>query len=359
MHRWTLRFRWINLPRMSKTSIILLQFLLACSCDAKPPVDEPRIIARTWASSGTTYAETDSLAACRVGTQVRLFATSKHGHRLDVFDAANGKFITSVGTEGADKGQFRRPNGIVSANLKNDPSRPILFVVERDNARVQAIWPDTYKSAGIFGKGILTRPYGAAIAEEHDGLVLYVSDDRVPDHKCIRRFAIVESAGEISANYLGSLGDTSGEGAILKPESLVWDPVMKVLLICDEDKSRKNVKVYGSDGKFRGKLFAGGIVQGDPEGLVIADSSRGGFIILTDQRKDITIWHLFDRRSYQYLTSVTGKPAITNTDGICLFPQAFGPFKKGALFAVDNDADIHAFELDDFIRLAENSKKLP
>lgn len=317
----------------------------------------PQVIPQVWASSGTTYAETDSLAVCEMANgAVHLFATSKNGHRIDVFDAATGKFLEAFGSEGTQPGQFNRPNGIVTVRLPvadkdgAKATRSALLVIERDGARVQAFWADSLKPAGIFGSKELKKPYGGAVHERGDEVTVYITDAKAEDDACVFMYRLEAKGEEIVATLIRQFGDSGGAGRIRLPESVVVDEKMQRVLLCDEKQN--DVKVYTLDGKFTGTVFADGLVRRDPEGLVIVEHlGPAGVVILTDQREEISIWLVFDRRDYRLLAAFTGKPNIANTDGICVHPKPFGPFTGGALFAVHDDADIRAYDLADVAAL--------
>jgi 3-phytase len=343
-------------------SITLLAAVLAFAATDPPTSDaaDIRSVAQAWQSSGVAYANTDSLAACRMPDgSVRLFATAKEGNRIDAFDASTGKFVASLGSRGDQPGQFERPNGIVTAEFgasrklasRHPTSQAVLLVIERDNARVQAIWPTSLESAGIFGGDKLRRPYGGTVWSGPDGPVLYVTDTNVPPAETVKAFRLRTNGRSIEAEHVRTFGDADGPGAIRTAESIVVDPRRQRLLICDEEGRPPQVKEYTMDGKFTGRTFAAGLVQGDPEGIVVVDHGPKGFILLTDQRKAITIWHVFDRESFDHVCSFTGEPNIANTDGICLFTDPFKQFPTGALFAVHDDADIRAYSLGEVLGL--------
>lgn len=334
----------------------LLSIVFAATVTAAEPIELPQV----WASSGTRYDDTDSLAACPLADgRVRLFATSKKGHRIECFDAATGRFERALGKSGDGAGEFQRPNGIAAVDLaaadaKTDPkrSRWCILVVERDNARIQAIWPESLKSAGIFARGELTRPYGASVSYARDGTAtLFITETRVAPQQTVRAYRLALKEDEVSGRLLRSFGDADGPGRIETAESILVDDREGRLLVCDEGPKQKNVKVYGLDGRFTGQTFADGLIKGDPEGLVVLDSPGDGCVILTDQQPTISIWHLFDRKTLKHIAAFTGRPRIANTDGVCLYPHPFGPFKGGAFFAVHDDLDVRAYDAAEIGRL--------
>ena len=91
------------------------------------------MIAEAWVSADKASDELDSLAVWPTengGTW--LIATAKSSHSLVVYDAETGERLRTVGGPGKGPLQFSRPNGIAVLG-------DVLFVVERDNHRVQAL----------------------------------------------------------------------------------------------------------------------------------------------------------------------------------------------------------------------------
>lgn len=329
-------------------------------CAVESPSSELRLVSQRWASTGTSYAETDSLTACRLKSGVvRVFATAKDGDRIDIFDGSTGKFVGHHGKSGARVGEFRYPNGIVAVELgsrsptAHDAQRtPLILVIERDNHRVQAFHPDTLQPAGIFGEDVLTRPYGGAVSYRGDGAFLYVTDTDVPPEETVRVFRLRrDNQGQIQAQLVRTFGDKDGPGVVHEAESIVVDDKYERILLCDEHANERNVKVYTRDGEFTGRTFGGEHVTREPEGIAIVDTPTGGYIILTDQQKELTVWHLFDRKTYRHLAAFTGQPRVANTDGICVYQAPLRGFPAGAMFAVHDDADVRAYSLAEITML--------
>lgn len=332
---------------------------LACVVGAQTPLAE---IKQVWSMSGDPAAAVDSLAACRMpdGT-VRLFATAKKADRVDVFDAATGALLGRWGRSGSRVGEFRYPNGIVAVTVtpaaarETEPAaRRFVLVVERDNRRVQAFDAETMKPAGFFGSGELKRPYGAALSTQGNQVYLYVTQaGELPRGETVHVYRLQSTADGIQAEHVRAFGDQEGQGAIGEAESIVIDDDLGRVLLCDEVK--KDVKVYDLQGRFTGTVFGSGLIKGDPEGIVIWPRAPG-YIILTDQQKELTTWHAFDRRTFEHVLAFTGQPRIANTDGICLYGQPFGTFADGAFFAVHDDADVRAYTLGDLAERLPNAR---
>lgn len=350
---------------MSRQTVIAVAGLvsLAALCPWVASAQDPVPVDQAWASSGTTYADTDSLAAWVAPDGVaRVLATSKKGDRIDEFDAATGRFLRSFGRTGQGEGELRRPNGICTVELPGAGGTPrtAVLIVERDNARVQAVWADTLAPAGLGGGDVLKRPYGIAVGQREGQTLAYVTENDVRPEEMVRVFRVERVGERIEFRHVRNFGQREGVGAIGKPESIAVDDRLDRVLICDESPERKHVKVYASDGTFSGRTLGDGLIQGDPEGLVVLDAplraregGRRGIVLVTDQRPTVSIWHVFDRDTLEHIGAFTGRPTIANTDGICVLPRSFGRFDRGALFAVHDDAELRAYDLGAIYRALE------
>ena len=76
-------------------------------------------------------------------------------------------------------------------------------------------------------------------------------------------------------------------------------------------------------------------------------------LIVTDQQKAISVWHVYDRRTLAYRGAFTGTPTVANTDGICVHVTPFGPFTGGALFAVHDDLEVRAYDMAAVLKAVE------
>jgi len=332
---------------------------------------------------------TDSLAAFRATDgPVFVAATSKWGRRIDLFNANDGKFARSITHK-----DLVRPNGIAAASLpvRSSNSRTKTGKIEFDTAGIvsdESSSPTAAQSSlqlllvvdrdapGLFifeadtgallanSSDDLRNPYGIATTLEDDALLIFVTDVSRPPKEMVTRYRLTEQLQDDSSRAaavpsdgatnttlrlepLGTFGDTNA-GRIGTPESIVIDPARKRIYLCDEDRDARNVKVYDVEGNFTGTTFGDGIINGDPEGIVIvSDDVAGDFILVTDQTRRITAWHAFDAESLKLITSFTGAPRIANTDGICIYQETIPGFNDGGLFAVHDDADVRAYDLAD------------
>lgn len=281
-----------------------------------------------------------------------LFATSKEGHSVNIFDAANGAMIQRLGGLGVELGQFNRPNGIsVIDNL--------LLVVERDNRRVQVLRIPDYKPLATFGENELQKPYGLFVQPLEDGdYHVYVTDsyetadEQIPpdaqlNHR-VRRYLLEVDGPTADAELDLSFGATKGEGRLFVVESIFGDRIHNHLLIADElehDKKGRQVKVYDFDGNYTGESFGKGLFKFQVEGIALYQTSdTSGYWFVTDQSKTSNRFLVFDRETFAHLGTIEGERTL-NTDGIWISQTPLPRFPKGVFYACDNDKAIAAIDL--------------
>jgi 3-phytase len=312
--------------------------------------------------------EIDSLALWRDGKGGGLlYITAKKVDEIHICDAISGRLVATLGRTGKDLGKLARPNGIVVAEN-------LLFVIERDNHRVQVFELPMHKPLLTFGEDQLELPYGLTAFAVGEAISLYVTDDypvlgigpsdekenptvnspyppvtREGLVRRVKRFLVRRQGSQLSVSFLGAFGDTTPAGALHVVESIQADPKNDNLFICDE--TTRSVKVYDLDGRFKGKSIGGGVIDADPEGLALiedADAPSGGYLIVTDQGLQRTLFHLFSRDGARYYGAYTGDPVLANTDGIVFSPGDLGPFKGGALYAVHDDLRVQGYSWGSF-----------
>lgn len=285
-----------------------------------------------------------------------VIATAKATDKLVVYDGATGETLRNVGVRGTGEGQFMRPNGIAVVD-------DLLFVVERDNHRVQVLNLPDFSHALTFAAEDLVKPYGLWINKTGTGYEVYVTDaymagedeqgeDILPPFaeldKRVKRYAIERSDAGLSAKLVGSFGDTGEAGALRVVESIWGDPANNRLLIAEEDETYANeLKVYDLQGNYAGRTLGRDVFHAQSEGIMLKACADGsGWWITTEQGKGRTVFHLFDRNSLEHTGAVTGK-AVANTDGIWLHDAATQRFPQGALYAVHDDQGMVAFDWRD------------
>ncbi|HZH43655.1 MAG TPA: phytase [Lysobacter sp.] len=315
------------------------------------------MVAERYVSAAEPQDELDSLASWK-GPDGRnwLIVTAKSSHRLVVFDADTGRRLRTVGEEGKALGAFRRPNGVAV-------HRDRLFVVERDNRRVQVLALPEFRPLASFGEDELRSPYGIWLdATEPGELVAYVTDsfmygehyDELPPleemNQRVRRYRLrFEPDGRMHAGYAGAFGETDREQALRIVESLAGDPANDRLLIADEYRPASTLREYRFDGRATGRSLPPDSFAAEAEGVALWTCGDGGYWITVDQLAPYTHFHLFDRVTLAPVGSFTGR-STAHTDGIALNAQPSQAFPSGALFAVHDDKAIAAFDLAEIAR---------
>jgi 3-phytase len=314
------------------------------------------VVPEAFVTARTPDENVDSPAAWVASDgKVWLFATSKATGRLMLYDGESGADIRRVGSAGEGPGQFLRPNGIF---VHND----LLFVVERDNHRVQVFNLPDLKSLGTFGQNDLLQPYGLWVRELPSGSGIEVivtdaymageypnGDDIAPPlpelGKRMKRYIVDVGANAISARLLQSFGDTTSAGAIRIPESLWGDTTNNRLLIAEEDtRSGTAVREYDLAGQYRGRTIGIGLFKAQAEGITLWSCDDGsGYWIATDQYLDRSLFHIFDRKSLKHLGAFSGE-VVGNTDGIWLHAAPTTKFPNGVFYAVHDDQAVGAFD---------------
>jgi len=356
-------------PRLLTAALATL-LLAACAATAPPreappatpsAADAPRplIVAERYASDESPQDELDSLATWTTEDgRTWLIASAKSSHRLVVFDADSGERLRTVGSEGDGPGKFRRPNGVA---VHGDH----LFVVERDNHRVQVLSLPGFEVVGTFGESELRSPYGLWLTETEPGeLEVYITDsfmygkkfDQVPPFaeldQRVRRYRVqFDQAGRLVTQYVGSFGDTREASALRMVESIAGDPANDRLLIADEDRRHEStLREYSFSGRYTGRSLPQDSFGAEAEGVALwSCPNGGGYWIAVDQLAPLTVFHLFDRVTLAPRGSFRG--ALTaRTDGVALHAAATPSFPGGALFAVHDDKAVTAFDLRDVAR---------
>lgn len=290
-----------------------------------------------------------------------LIATGKESHQLVVFDGDSGEYRLSFGERGEGPGQFNRPNGIAVFG-------DLVFVVERDNHRVQVMRLPDFAPVAMIGQDVLRSPYGLWLDETAPGeLQLLVTDSFMADYRTetlppmheldqrVKRFGLrLPPMGGMEVHYQGHFGDTTEAGALRMVESIAGDPEHDRLLIAEEDlRVGTTLRVYDLAGSYKGVNLPRERFKAQAEGVALwACPDGSGYWITTDQARDLTIFHVFDRRELGYLGSFTGEDTAM-TDGIWLHATATRRFPYGALFAAHDDAGVAAFDWQDIARVLD------
>ena len=302
--------------------------------------------------------EIDSVAAWNTPDgDTWLIATGKETSQLVVYDGDTGAFMRTVGGRGDGPGQFNRPNGIaVYADL--------VFVVERDNQRVQVLRLPDFQPVAQFGRGELLNPYGLWLRETAPGeLELLVTDSFMADFRTelvppldqldgrVKRYRVQMEGDAPKATLLGQFGDTTPAGALRMVESIAGDPLHDRLLIAEEDtRVGTTLREYRMDGSYTGRDLPPDRFQAQAEGVALwACQDGSGYWITADQSADRTVFHLFDRVTLDFRGSFKGN-SVALTDGISLHSVATRRFPEGVLYAAHDDRGVGAFDWRDIAK---------
>jgi 3-phytase len=275
--------------------------------------------------------------------RVWVIATAKETDELLVYDGGNGQLIRRVGGTGQREGQLDRPNGIAVYQAR-------VYVIERDNHRVQVYSLPDFRSLGVFGGETLVLPYGIALGTaQNDSLHVYITDQaelagtpadslRILSNR-VRLYRVALKGDRVGSRLVSSFGDTQGEGRLTKVETLFADPAYDRLLIAEE--AERVIKIYSLDGRYQGQRIQGYFAT-EPEGIALFQCGRQGFWIATDQDEANNTFHVFDRASLRHLGAFSGR-TTRNTDGVALLQASTSQLPDGAFYAVHDDGSIGAF----------------
>lgn len=302
--------------------------------------------------------EIDSVATWTApGGEVWLIATGKQTHQLVVYDGDTGAYKLAVGGPGQAPGQYNRPNGIAVFG-------DLVFVVERDNHRVQVQRLPDFAPVALIGADVLRSPYGLWLRETAPGeLEMLVTDSFMADYRTetlppmdelderVRRFKLQMRGETLVASDAGHFGDTTEDGALRMVESIAGDPLHDRLLIAEEDvRVGTTLRVYDLAGNYLGQNLPRETFRAQAEGVALWTCADGsGYWITTDQGRDLTLFHVFDRRELGYLGTFTGEKTAM-TDGIWLDATGSREFPYGALYAAHDDAGVAAFDWQDIAK---------
>ncbi|WP_425479860.1 phytase [Xanthomonas maliensis] len=285
-----------------------------------------------------------------------VIATAKGSHALVVFDGDSGQRLRVVGGKGRALGKLDRPNGIAVVD-------DLVFVVERDNRRVQLFALPEFTPLAVFGQSELREPYGLWVHPQDGGYEVVVSDNYMSSAdkdappplaelgQRFRRYAVRKQGAVWQAALRQTFGDTSAAGAIRIAESVFGDAAHDRLLIAEEDVAvGTRLREYGLDGRYRGRDLGAGLYKAQAEGIALLACADGsGYWIGTDQFKDRSLFHVFDRQSLAYVGAFAGR-VTANTDGVWMDARGDARFPGGVFYALHDDQAVAAFDWRDVVR---------
>jgi 3-phytase len=251
---------------------------------------------------------------------------------------------------------MRRPNGIAVID-------DLALVVERDNHRVQLFQLPSMQPLLVFGAEDLKQPYGLWVRAQKDSYELIVSDNYMsPQNEELppplaelgqrfKRYQLRRVSGGWQARLMGSFGETTQAGAIRIAESVFGDVDNDRLLLAEEDVATgTRLREYDLEGRYRGRDIGADLFKAQAEGMALMRCQAGaGYWIATDQFKDRSLFHIFDRKTLKHLGAFAGEKTA-NTDGVWLDQTADVRFPHGVFYAVDDDQAVAAFDWRDIAK---------
>ncbi|HBK47170.1 MAG TPA: phytase [Xanthomonadaceae bacterium] len=327
-----------------------------------PLLSEARVphveVAEAFVTASTPADNLDSPASWTAPDGKRwVIATAKKSGGLVVFDGDDGERLRTVGGKGAAPGQMDRPNGIAVVG-------DLALVVERDNHRVQAFSLPDFTSVAVFGADDLKQPYGLWAHGKDGGIEVIVSDNYMlgADQETVpalaelgqrfRRYQLRPDGNGWAATLVQAFGDTTEAGAIRIAESVYGDADNDRLLLAEEDVATgTRLREYGlADGSYRGRDIGAGLYKAQAEGIALLACADGsGYWIGTDQFKDRSVFHVFDRRTLAHVGAFAGK-VTANTDGVWMDARGDARFPQGVFYALHDDQAVAAFDWRDVAR---------
>lgn len=356
----------------ARTATLLAMALVLSGCalfrDAREPDEtaarEPRLadaaidhaeVAEAFVTPAVAADEIDSPTAWLAPDGRRwVIASAKETHKLRVHDGETGALLQRVGGPGGAPGRFQRPNGVFAWGDR-------LFVVERDNRRVQVLSLPGFQPLATFGEAELRSPYGLWLHEPEGGrLEVWVTDSAMdgPDHETVppldalgarlKRYTVLVDGDAVSARFDGAFGDTTPAGALRVVESIAGDLANDRLLVAEEDVATgTGYRVYDGAGRYTGRDVGVGAFAAQAEGVALwACEDGSGYWIGADQFTDRTLFRVYDRRTLAAVGAFAGR-ATAMTDGVWLSQAPSARFPAGVLYASDRDEAIAAFDWRD------------
>ena len=321
------------------------------------------VVKEAFVTASTPEENIDSPASWLQDGKRMLVASAKATDQLVVYDGDTGQRLRTFGGTGTALGQLQRPNGVATIDDR------YLFVVERDNHRVQMFQLPDFTPLLAFGADALQQPYGLWVQPKGEGYEVLVSDaymagedaqgeDIIPPlaqlDRRFRRYELTQAGGKWTARDAGAFGDTGAAGAIRVPESLFGDAANNRLLVAEEDVPTGTLlREYDLQGRYLGRDVGKGQYVAQAEGIALMRCADGsGWWVASDQFADRTVFHLFDRRSLAHAGSFAGE--VTGlTDGVWLDERGDARFPQGVLYASHLDLGVAAFDWRDIAAALE------
>jgi 3-phytase len=113
------------------------------------------------------------------------------------------------------------------------------------------------------------------------------------------------------------------------------------------------LREYRMDGRYAGRTIGEGLFRAQAEGIALWQCDDGsGYWLATDQFKDRSLFHVFDRETLAHRGAFAGH-ATGNTDGVWLHQSGTANFPHGVFYAVHDDMAVAAFDWRDIAAALE------
>src|SRR5690606_25091375 len=155
------------------------------------------------------------------------------------------------------------------------------------------------------------------------------------------------SGDRVLARHAGAFGATDAAGAIRIPESLWGDPAHDRLLVAEEDTATGTaLRVYDLDGDYHRTIGLDDF-EAQAEGIALwACADGSGYWLATDQFRDRSVFHVYDRETLAHLGAFAGE-TVANTDGVWLNQAPTLAFPAGVFYTAHDDRAVGAFDWRD------------
>jgi hypothetical protein len=251
--------------------------------------------------------------------QSLMFVTSKDNDSIEVYQYPFRAQLQTLSCGGETNGVWV------------DQERDVLYVTKRDSSEVCAFdLPDLDDNPSL---RFTTAAAGGDSEPNLTMLTLPDSQKRI----YVSYNDMVYYHDMQTAQALGQFAPSEGL------ETMYGDDYYQVLYIPDEG-GRSGVYMYDPGGSLTGSPFGdSSIFDSDAEGISVYKClSTGrldqgeGFIVVADQKDDITDFEVFNRKTKEHLGKVNIS-GVNNTDGIAITQQSSPDFPLGLLAVIDDD----------------------
>ena len=255
---------------------------LSPSAEVAKQIRSPATLNPVWTRNITASDASSAIAAWSDATgSLRVYVADTDNGRVLAFDGASGEPVPLDTGSG-----LSTPTALFAID-------DLLFVVERDSRRVQTFALPALQPLGTVGEGGLIQPTSLfARQADVDSYLLYVGDDYdndgnvPPDRDLNRRVKSylvtlhrdANAAPEsVSAERVGQIGETSGDGVVRRMGALGGDAFYDHLLIGERDRGHDSgYRVYGFAGKYRNASLGQELFRRGPADIALRGCDSGG-----------------------------------------------------------------------------------